>query len=333
MKLRTGRTFLSFAAIGLRGVVLLAFTSVSCVVVADEPYSAGLGAVGQHDHAPIVVRSRPVIERLPVQVIAPSDICDGNNGVLFIADRTARVVFRLTSDGSVSLAMRDEQGICRICCDSDNNLFVLSATAGSSRITQVTPTGKMIRICTLPFAAIAFARNEAGLLFVGSASGEIASVSVDGVVSKLAQLRREIVDLTLSSSDQLHVLTGNREICFVSLDGVVQPVGFGQPTALRLFALPHGGLAVLCPNPGGQPAITELQKNREDAIVEFARVPTGTVAVSFDRLGNLSLANPDLRAVTRVTSRFTVPCPHCGKAVDMVLSNSPPSSDADRRSF
>jgi hypothetical protein len=61
------------------------------------------------------------------------------------------------------------------------------------------------------------------------------------------------------------------------------------------------------------------QRPADGQVPSVAFVPEGTRAAGFDSLGNLLLANPDLRAITRVTSRFQVPCPHCRQPTLMIF--------------
>jgi hypothetical protein len=63
----------------------------------------------------------------------------------------------------------------------------------------------------------------------------------------------------------------------------------------------------------------------------LALVPEGTEAAGMDRLGNFCLANPDLRAVTKVTSRFMIPCPHCGQQTLMIFDPAAAAEDAGSR--
>ena len=82
------------------------------VVCADEhPVKSGLGALADHDHPPILVRSRPVIERLAVSVVEPEDLCVSVKGNIYIADRRAKVVFRLTPAGQTELAAAEIDGL------------------------------------------------------------------------------------------------------------------------------------------------------------------------------------------------------------------------------
>ena len=54
------------------------------------PGGGDLNELAVHPHAPLVVRSRPVIERLPVQVIEPVDLQVGHSGHIYVADAGAQ---------------------------------------------------------------------------------------------------------------------------------------------------------------------------------------------------------------------------------------------------
>jgi hypothetical protein len=300
---------------------------------ADEGTAGGLGGLERHEHDPIVVHSRPVIERLPVQVVRPVDIAHSKDGNLLVADPGASVVFRVGTDGDVELLVESIADVSRVQCDRDNNAYILSGTTQSSTITQVTPEGKRAVVARTPGTAVTFARTAAGQIYAASRNGRIWRITADGQVTLLTQLAWHVEDLVLSSSEQLHVLTSDQKVLQLSGDGRIVGVRFATPNATRLFGLPAGQLAVLELKPGSRPAIVEVRDTEAESARPFAHVPAGTSAVAFDSLGNLCLANPELRAITKVTSRFSVPCPHCGRPVDMILSTERNRQSGTRRSF
>lgn len=318
--------------IALMGFMLAASGNSTGRQVCAAGQDGALSQLATHHHSPIVVHSRPVIERIPVQVIHPTDLCSGPDGILFVADSAARCVFQIGSDGNVALAVKDIADIVRIVSDSDANLYVLTASHGTSAITQVTPDGLQVELCSIPFHAGSFVRDSIGQFVVSESGSRVARVSPEGEWQHFAVCPSAIADLAISSSGQVHALLEDSRVLLIQDDGGLRLSGFAQAGSARLLSLPEGDLAALSATPGERPLIAGLRTDASEDLQEFAKVPLGTVAVAFDRLGNLSMANPDLRAVTRVTSHFVVPCPHCGAEVPMHLSPALPV-EAARRSF
>jgi hypothetical protein len=300
------------------GTVLIAGT----LTQAQEPIA--LGAVTNHDHAPIVVKSRPVIERLPVKVIQPVDLRVGKSGRVFVVDRIAKCVFRLDLDGTVSLPLADVSGLQRIQIDSDENLYALTSNSGESQIQMVNPMGQSTVLHELTFSATSFARDSIGQFVVVSGDTDrIVLISSTGDVLELARIHQPVADVVLNAGGQTEALLKSGEVIHISADGEVTPSGFAPPGSSRLLVQPDGSLIVLTGRSHDQMQLVSVSgmQARPQEFIAFATVPAGTQAVGFDMLGNLCLANPELRAITKVTSHFRIPCPHCGRATEMVFHN------------
>ncbi|MBL8819554.1 MAG: hypothetical protein JNL58_26250 [Planctomyces sp.] len=312
---------------------------------------AGLGQLRGHRHEPVIVRSKPVIERLPVSVIEPVDIVSTESGMIYVADRGAETVFRLSADGHVDAPVKNTRGIIRIAVDSSDNIYTLIVESNVSRILHFTPTGLSVEVATFPFEATAMVRLTTGEFLVNSKSTRTLTMSSpDSGTTLLATLPEAITDIALSSSGQVHVLHSTGRISYVGLDGGVSEIGRVTAGCARLFSLPEGQLAALSPErqrsgevrAGVRAEIqTAVRFNESTPIADsevesemkphvYATVPQGTAAVAFDRLGNVSMVNPGLRAVTRVTTTFMVPCPHCGKPTRLILSPEGPAAPKSR---
>lgn len=281
-----------------------------------------LGAVREHEHAPIVVPSMPVIERLPVKVIEPIDLKVGKSGSVLVADRAAQCVFRLNRDGEVSLPIADVSHLQRIQIDADDNLYILTSDAHESQIQMVTPIGTCIVLYDLNFAATSFVRDRTGQFIVAESSkSRIWEISTTGDVTELTQISQPVSDIVLNAGGQAEVLLESGDIVHVSAAGVVTRTGYAPSGSSRLMLLPDGSLlAIAGPLNGHAELVYPTRGNlRPTEFRRYAIVPQGTQAVGFDSLGNLVLANPDLRAITKVTSHFQVPCPHCGRLTEMHL--------------
>jgi hypothetical protein len=307
-------------------------------VSADEPSTPvspvvaplDLNQLATHTHQAIIVRSRPVIERLPVQVIQPVDLQVGRTGNIFVADAQAACVFRLDQFGSVSLHAQQLPGLKRIVLDADENAFVLSSGSADCQIHQVTPEGQRILLHSLRFAAHCICRAGAdGWMVAGGHC--VWLVTADNEPQQIAQFAVPVIDLCGNTGGGTSVLLADGRVLQLGLDGAARAIGVASGTARRLICQPDGQLAVLShsraaaqvsdsPLPLGLYPIAAGPSVGE--VSAIAHLPEGTQAAGFDSLGNLCLANPQLRAITRVTSRFRIPCPHCGQPVPMIFDAS-----------
>lgn len=304
-----------------------------------------------HRHDPIVVRSKPVIERLPVSVIDPVDVTVSRAGSIYVADAKAQTVFRIASDGLVDTPLRDATGLTRLCLDQDNHLYVLLRESRNSRVLQITPNGLSVELASIPFEATSMARLASGeILLASRTSQELIMISTDATHQVLATLPETIIDVAVSSSEQIHVLHGSGLVSYVSLDGNATASGKVPADCRRLFSLPEGEMAALSTSTGSKgeiilierpvddqsankPASDQSKASVEDSVISprvYSTVPSGTQAVAFDDLGNMSLVNPELRAVTRVTTTLMIPCPHCGRPTRLILSPNGPAAPRGR---
>jgi hypothetical protein len=313
---------------------VVAWVAPQGVVQADGDSS--LTALVDHGHDPIRVRSKPVIERLPVKVIEPVDVKVAASGSLLIADRQAEAVFRLDVDGQTSLAVQDMPGIRRIQLDADDNLFVLTSGSGESAVHQITPSGQRVTLQSLSVPAAAFVRDETGRMLIAvEDTGRLLLISNEGGVAELAQLPVGITDLSLNAGGQVEVLLTSGHVYSGGFESVPELSGFA-PTGSRRLVLGHRGrMLTLQSDRTGLTGLFDVayQIDRPERFTSVAFVPPGTNAAGFDSLGNLCLVNPDLRAVTRVTSRFTIPCPHCGRPTLMIFSTEEPVETPGSRGF
>jgi hypothetical protein len=303
--------------------------------MADEV--PGLGALVNHDHAPVRVHSKPVIERLPVKVLEPIDLVVSGKSRIFVADLKAECVFRLDEHGSVSLAIEHLSGIQRIQVDADGSLYVLTSSGGESSLHQMTESGQHVILQTFSFPASGFVRDELGrFVFSVKHSGRLISLDSEGQLTELARLNQPVQDLIFNAGGQLEALLPSGHIVRIDEEGAASHSGFAEVGSTRLSSLSDGSLLTLVDSASGRSQVLKISRDA-DRPKQFdiaATVPVGTRAVGFDSLGNLCLANPDLRAVTKVTSHFEIACPHCGKPTRMIFSSEPqPGAAASVRSF
>jgi len=300
-----------------------------------------LTALTTHRHDPIVVRSKPVIERLPVKVIQPVDLKVSADGRIFVADAQASCVFRLDPDGQVSLAVRDLAGIRRIQVDADGSLYVLTVSGAESKLYQATPAGLTVHLHTLHFPAISFTRNAVGEFLVGQ-QRQLWQLGTDGQQTLLCRLPVPLVDLCSGAADTAVALLQDGKVCQVGVDGSLLQTGQARPDSSRLLAGTGGRFVTLAAAAGGTQlnsglalyyvsdvSAAGLSQSPDDGRGSLlASVPAGTQAAGLDPLGNLCLANPDLKAVTRATTRFLIPCPHCGQQTLMIFDQAAGQSES-----
>lgn len=298
--------------------------ALGSVAIADD---------GAHQHAPIIVRSRPVIARIPLKVIDPVDIVTTRYEETLVADAVGRVIFRIDSVGQSSVLAKDLSNLTRIAAHR-TGIFALQATRGSGHIVQMTESGFQSEPLALNFSPVGLVLDIEGTLWTGvRGKREIFRLTADETQSR-RKLSEPVKDLVLSSQDTpVALLQSGKVVELRVLDDVVQEtiLGYVPSQSRRLSVHPDDGILALGSVEAFKTAIFRLAPTR-NSVKRFGAVPEGTSAITFDRLGNLTSANPDLRALTKVTSHFEIPCPHCDKKVRMKFSPDAPEQ-AKRRSF
>ena len=100
----------------------------------------------------------------------------------------------------------------------------------------------------------------------------------------------------------------------VSPDGKVTKVAEDLKIPSDITTGPDGGIIVT--NYQG----SELTRINPKGKTEFfLNVPPGTIGITFDKAGNLLTANWDASLLLKITSRFSLPCPHCNKRIPVRL--------------
>jgi len=315
-----------------------AFTLLLCGATSQaDAQESSLNTIADHSHQPITVRSKPVIERLPVKVVRPIDLAITSGNQILVADSGAECIFQLEPNGTVALRAQKLADIKRICVDADDSVYVLTSTPGESRIHQITPDGKQTVLHQLAAPATCFARLPNGDFAV--AGDKLFLASFDAAPRLLRELNQPAVDMTLHSGGGAELLFGSGVVMSLASSGELNFRGTVLPASHRLVSLPDGRLAGLAADGLQKTGLFALMPENLSSDAQpvdqnkaVAHVPHGTLAVGFDQLGNLALANPDLRAITKVTSHFEVPCPHCGKPTRLNMVPADPAG-SDTTSF
>ncbi len=290
-----------------------------------------------HKHLPITLHSRPVIERLPLRVVDPVDVTLTNFGDTLVADRVGKVLFRIDSSGEASLIGRELEGLTRVVDSPQMGAHALLASRGSGRIVRMTETGVQHEVVHLPFAPTGLGANplDGSLYTTNGRTGEVFRITVEGDTQSITTVSEPTKDLAVNAiGATISVLLNSGKVVSVGVDGSRETIGYVPATTTRLTYHPGGYLVALCEDATGKAILLKPTDRRAQQPDTFANAPRGTQAMAFDKLGNLTLSNPDLRAITRVTSRFQQRCHDCGKMMLIKLSTETPAPQkSTRRSF
>jgi hypothetical protein len=260
-----------------------------------------------------------------------------NFGDTLVADRVGRVLFRIDAAGTASLIGRDLEGLSRVVDSPQMGAHALLVSRGSGRIVRMTETGVQHEVAQLPFlpAGLGASPYDGSLFTSNSQTGDVVKVEADGSVSTIVRVSEATKDLTVNAlGTTVSVLLNSGKVVSVGVDGSRETIGYVPATATRLTFHPDKFLVALCEDATGETVLLKPAASRAQQPPTFAGTPRGTKAVAFDTLGNLTLANPELRAITRVTSRFQQRCDDCGKMMMIKLSTETPAPQkSTRRSF
>lgn len=314
-------------------VLLACFASSTSAVAQDQADHSEPHVQPDHQHAPIVVRSRPVIERLPVRVVRPIDVSLSEFGDTFVADATANILFRISSAGDTAILVRDLPGLSRAVDSPSLGIRLLTVAGFSGRVIAVTDAGHQSTLVELPFTPVGLGTDSAGRLWTANAAnGDVVLCESDGSFRTVVRLPERGRDVTSDDLGAVVLLTSGKLVS-VTAGGSTKPIGFVPASATRIKSQKDGSLVALASDDSGRSLLIRPGAD-SDSWTILASAPTGTSAFAFDRLGNLTLANPELRAITRVTSHFEVACPHCGQPVPMIFSmDAAAPQQQTRRSF
>lgn len=287
-----------------------------------------------HSHSPIIKRSRPVIERLPLRVVDPVDVAVSEFGETLVADRIGKVVFHIDALGEASLLAKNLDGLSRLVYSKTYGPHALLAAKGSGRIMRITETGYQSETHLRFRPAGLGVDNEGRLLTTDKATGDVWQIDSEGKQSVLYRLPEPTKDLVVDSLGTAVVLLQSGKVFSVfSNETTPKPEGWLPPSTTRIAMDPNGGVVGLATDADGKSVLLRPGSKRGEHD-RFGKVPQGTAAFAFDQLGNLTMAIPDLRAITRVTSHFLIPCPACGRMVPLVFSpDAPLQNHKNVRSF
>ena len=303
--------------------ILLATLALYMPAVADD-------AASDHEHQPLVVRSRPVIERLPVRVIDPIDVVVNEFGDTLVADAVGKVLFRIDADGDTTILGKQLHGIARVADSRVFGVHVLLAGKDSGRIVRMSEAGFESEFAFQP--AGLGADSIGNLWTANAATGDVIKIDFAGKQKVVTRLSESVKDVAADRLGAIVLLKSGKLVSVIDSE-TTKTIGYVPRSASRLKLRKTGDVIALAEDENGRTMLVRPTAEQQK-VNRFAATPQGTSAFAFDNLGNLTLANPDLRAITRVTSHFSVPCPHCGQMVPMeFLPDAPAHEPRTRRSF
>lgn len=279
-----------------------------------------------HAHKPVVYPSPPVISRLKVSYATPSRIVIAKDGSILVADTRAGVIFQTTVDGVTSIRANGLKKPVSVVSDKAGNAFVLTrgdSRTGSGAIYQVTPEGDRVTVHDDLDAPSDFVRDEIGNSIITlPESGLVIKIDPDGQRRTLTRDVPKPIAIAKGPNGELFVASSKGSVFQVLPTGAVRELAGDLKSPADLAIGPNGGLVIADIELGHLTVVAKGGKKR------YASVPKGTAAVAFDAAGNMVIANKHLQSVTRVTTRMSIPCPHCDGAIPVVLKRPTARRDA-----
>lgn len=287
-----------------------------------------------HRHTPITLHSRPIISKYDVSLTRPRRVLF-HKGSLYAADFGAGTVVKVTKDGRSRVIAEELNDPAGLAVDSQGQLYVSTFAQGMEK------AGTIVRIGSGGMASV-FATGLSGptalafdsqdnLYVAGLTHNTVSRVDSNGEVTTFIPNVSAPTGLLFDSKDRLYVLSAS-EGSLYRADAMAEltrvATGFNSPS--DLVAGPAKQMIVV--DYGRRRLVSVTSKGKVNL---FALVPRGTVTATFDRLGNVIIANSDDRTLVKVTSNLSIKCPHCGRKIPVRLrprprkpSAAPPKSEA-----
>lgn len=299
--------------------------TLTVVLAALMCASAALGQTAieqEHRHTPVIVDARPIISRIDVPLERPRRIVLDADQNVYIADWGTGAVVKVTPDGDVQVLLERLNQPSGLAFDRMGNLYVSTyaqGMTGEGTIVKVPVMGEAVVLVEGLSGPIDLAVDTEDNIFVASFDRDLVlRISPkDGTSLVFAEVAHPAA-LALDRDNRLYVAsatTGTILRVAKDAEAVVVARGLPEPSDLNFDAEGH----LIAVNFGGTELIYIDAEGRTSL---FALVPKGTIAAAFTRDGNMCLANWDLHLLLKVTSRLSVPCPHCGKPIPIHLKSS-----------
>ncbi len=276
-----------------------------------------------HVHDPIEIDARPIITRYKVTLIRPRRMLRDPSGNLFVADWGAGAVLRITPEQKVEVIADELNEPAGLALDAAGNLFVAVHAEGMTRtgsILRITPQGELSVFASGLSGPTALAFDAHGNLFVSNFhDNTIARITPAGEATVFAANIPSPAALAFDDEGTLYTVSSTEgTVIRISPAGEVDIMARNLLIPSDLAFDMQGHLIVA--NFGG----SELSYvDDKGGLTTYATVPKGTIAHLFEPDGNLLILNWEMQFLMKVTTRLTVPCPHCEREIPLHLRQRP----------
>lgn len=284
-----------------------------------------LALQADHEHQAVTVTSPPVISRLKVAYAAPRRVAIDSTGHVLVADKRAGVVFRTAPDGVTSVFANGLDQPVGLTTDADGNAYIATAAkgrTGAGRVYRVNREGERETLVTDLTAPADLVRDDTGFITLALADS-VVRIDPDGERTVLCRSDERPRALARGLDGELFVATEKGSVFQLLADGVQRPLARGLESASDLAITSDGRLVI-----ADEAATHLIVVAAGEAAKPYAKVPKGTVAVCFSAEGNMIVANAHYQSVTRVTTRMSIPCPHCKARIPLILKRPTPNQAA-----
>jgi DNA-binding beta-propeller fold protein YncE len=277
--------------------------------------------IKDHRHDPIEIASRPMIERFSIPLFRPRRVLIDPAGNVFIADWSAGVVLKITPGGlthSVAENLNEPAGLAM---DHSGNLYVSQHAQGmpeAGSIVKITSTGERSTFAEGFTGPSGMTIDQTGNLFVANFhNNTVSRITVEGAVSTFAEEIPNPAALVFDHHGVLYAVSSTEgTVHQIDPNGNHSVLARGLDIPSDISMTPHGHLVVTNFGETKLSLVTGTGK-----VKTFAMVPQGTISVSFDRDGNFLLVGWDDHSLMKVTTNFSIPCPHCSRRISVRLGS------------
>ncbi|MCH7685970.1 MAG: hypothetical protein IH899_04690 [Planctomycetes bacterium] len=274
-----------------------------------------------HRHDPIEIASRPMVKRYSVPLFRPRRVLIDPAGNVYIADWSAGVVLKITPDGRTHSVVDDLNEPAGLAMDHSGNLYVSQHAQGmpeAGSIVKITSTGEQSTFAEGFTGPSGMTIDQTGNLFVANFhDNTVSRITVDGAVSTFAEEIPNPAALVFDHQGVLYAVSSTEgTVHRIDPNGNHSVFARGLNIPSDISITPHGHLVVTNFGETRLSLVTGTGK-----VKTFAMVPQGTISVSFDRDGNFLIVGWDDHFLMKVTTNFSIPCPHCSRRIPVRLGS------------
>ncbi|MCH8828246.1 MAG: NHL repeat-containing protein [Planctomycetes bacterium] len=279
----------------------------------------GKAKPGTHLHKPVQIVGDPIVERIRLPLQRPRRVLIDSKGNRIIADSGAGKVFLITPGGSVRTLADRLNEPSGLAFDQAGNLFVSNHALGekdAGSIIRITPEGKTSVFVQKLTGPKGLAFDAQGRLYVALFDmNRIIRVDKTGKISQFSQAVSTPAGLAFDRKGFLWAVNSlDGTAVRLSADGKAKIVARGFKIPSDIVIGPEGDLIVT--NLAGK-TLSRLSANGKSR--PYLAVPEGTIGLAFAADGNLVIVNWNLQMAVKITTRLTLPCPHCGKKIPLII--------------